>query len=70
MNTWHLKEAVGCEANEKRLGKVLQACGEIEELRKETCELRGEVKSLKGALDFADKDITDLKGVFFTYDQT
>lgn len=40
---------------------LLAACSEIESLKKEIGELRGEVKSLKESLEFAMKEITKLR---------
>ena len=44
-----------------KLDKVLTACGEIELLKKEIGELKGELKGLKESLEFAEKEITNLK---------
>lgn len=44
-----------------KLDKVFAACGEIQSLKKEISELRGEVKSLKETLEFTKKEITSLK---------
>ena len=44
-----------------KLDKVLAACGEIESLKKEIGELKGEFKGLKESLEFAEKEIISLK---------